>query len=166
MADGSTTITVEAWVIAAMLGSIVLLYVWVLTLSIRFGKLRKRYSKMMADTGIDNLEQLIMQLQHNDQQQHSKLQLQEEQMQLVQRALSEQKGKIGIHRYNAFTGQGSDLSFSLAIVNDSQDGVVLSGIHGREETYVYAKPLKQGESSYALSPEEKKAIQIAMEQGR
>lgn len=166
MADGTTAISVEAWVIATLLGSIVLLFVWVLALSIRVGGLRKRYRKMMADTGIDNLEQLIMQLQHNDQQQQSKLQMQEEQLQLVRRALSEMKGRIGVHRYNAFTGQGSDLSFSLAIINEMQDGVIVSGIHGREETYVYAKPLKQGESNYALSPEEKKAIQLALEQGR
>ncbi|MBJ6361679.1 DUF4446 family protein [Paenibacillus sp. GCM10012307] len=165
MSEVSTSISVEAWVVAAAGAFMLLLFVWLMVLSIRFGKMRRRYKKMMADTGIDNLEQLIEQLQHNDQLQQNKLQLQVEQLQLMKESLAQVKGRVGIHRYNAFSDQGSDLSFSLAIMNDKQDGVIISGIHGRDETYVYAKPLKQGESAYPLSPEERKAVGLALQQG-
>ncbi|WP_028563572.1 DUF4446 family protein [Paenibacillus pinihumi] len=164
MSEVSTSISVEAWVVAAAGAILLLLFVWLMVLSIRFGKIRKRYNRMIADTGIDNLEQLIIHLQQSNQQQQDKLQLQNEQLQLMKDSLATIKGRVGIHRYNAFSDQGSDLSFSLAILNEKQDGVVVSGIHGREETYVYAKPLKQGDSAYALSPEEKKAVSLAMQE--
>ncbi|MNH41187.1 hypothetical protein D3C79_1026350 [compost metagenome] len=79
----------------------------------------------------------------------------------VQTTIPQQKAKIGVHRYNAFAEQGSDLSFSIAIVNDQKDGAVISSIHSREASYVYAKPLEKGESSYTLTPEEKKAVSDA-----
>lgn len=69
-------------------------------------------------------------------------------------------------RYNAFETIGSDLSFSLALLNDQGDGLVLTGIFGREDTRVYAKPVSGGLSEYTLSEEEIKAIKVAMEKVR
>lgn len=65
-------------------------------------------------------------------------------------------------RYNAFEKAGSDLSFSLALLDDGADGFVLTGIFGREDTRVYAKPILKGESKYSLSEEEISAIKTAM----
>ena len=64
-------------------------------------------------------------------------------------------------RYNAFNESGSDLSFSIAIVDDQLDGLVFTSIHGREETYCYGKPIVKGESKYPLSPEEIQVINSA-----
>jgi hypothetical protein len=69
------------------------------------------------------------------------------------------KSRLGVQRYNAFSQEGgSDLSFSIVILDEEQDGVVLTGIHGREQTFIYAKPVEKGQSSYSLSPEEKVLI--------
>lgn len=67
-----------------------------------------------------------------------------------------------LERYNAFENTGSDLSFSLALLNDIEDGFVLTGIFGREDTRIYAKPVSAGKSSYYLSEEEMLAIKNAM----
>jgi len=61
-------------------------------------------------------------------------------------------------RFNAFDNMGSDLSFALALLNEEGDGVVLSSIHSREESRVYAKPIRAGQSQYQLSDEERKVI--------
>ncbi|MDD2282531.1 MAG: DUF4446 family protein [Eubacteriales bacterium] len=66
-------------------------------------------------------------------------------------------------RYNAFEKTGSDLSFSLALLNDKVDGFIITGIFGREDTRVYAKPVHEGKSQYYLSEEEDLAIKVAME---
>ena len=71
--------------------------------------------------------------------------------------------KIGMVRYNAFRDTGSDLSFSLALLNEHNDGVVLNGIYARDMSNIYAKPIEGGKSKYALSDEEKQAIEIAMQ---
>ena len=70
--------------------------------------------------------------------------------------------KVGIVRYNAFKDTGSDLSFTLALLDEHNDGVVLNGIYSREMSNIYAKPVKNGESSYTMSEEEKLAVQKAM----
>ena len=71
--------------------------------------------------------------------------------------------KVGIVRYNAFKDTGSDLSFTLALLNEYNDGVVLNGIYSREMSNIYAKPVKDGKSTYVLSEEEKEAINKAIQ---
>ncbi len=70
--------------------------------------------------------------------------------------------KIGIVRYNAFSNTGSDLSFSIALLDKYNNGVVLNGVYGRDNSNIYAKPVNEGNSTYILSDEEKEAIQKAI----
>ena len=65
---------------------------------------------------------------------------------------------VGLIRYRAYENTGGDQSFALAILDDARNGVVLSGLHGRDGDRVFAKPVQAGLSSYALSPEEQSAI--------
>lgn len=69
--------------------------------------------------------------------------------------------KMGLVRFNAFRDVGSNLSFALALLDRYNTGVVLNGIYGSETSNIYAKPVKNGESTYPLSDEEKYAIEIA-----
>lgn len=71
--------------------------------------------------------------------------------------------KIGIVRYNAYKDTGSDLSFTLAMLDENNNGVVLNGIYSRETSNIYAKPVENGKSSYILSEEEQEAIRRAIE---
>ena len=69
--------------------------------------------------------------------------------------------KVGLVRYNAFKDVGSDLSFALALLDRDNNGVVLNGLYGSDSSNIYAKPIKDGDSKYPLSEEEKSAIEIA-----
>lgn len=69
--------------------------------------------------------------------------------------------KVGIVRYNAFDDVGSDLCFSIALLDNNDDGVVISSLYARESSSTYAKPISRGKSKYALSAEEIKAIDDA-----
>ncbi|HEY3314191.1 MAG TPA: DUF4446 family protein [Bacillota bacterium] len=71
---------------------------------------------------------------------------------------------IGMVRFNAFEGVGSDLSFSFALIDGHRDGVVLSSLFGRDESRIYAKPIKDGQSTYQLTGEEKDAVRQALTQ--
>ena len=68
---------------------------------------------------------------------------------------------LGVVRYNPFPGTGGDQSFAIALVDGHGNGVVLSSLHARELTRVYAKPLQKWESAYSLTDEEKQAIALA-----
>jgi Protein of unknown function (DUF4446) len=70
---------------------------------------------------------------------------------------------IGLVRFNPFEDTGSDQSFAIALLDDARDGVVISSLHGRANTRVFAKPVSGGVSAHALSDEESQAIRIAVE---
>jgi len=69
--------------------------------------------------------------------------------------------KVGIIRFNPFSDVGGDQSFSLALLNESDDGVVITSLYTRQENRVYGKPINNGQSEYSLSEEEKQAIEKA-----
>lgn len=81
-----------------------------------------------------------------------------EKLEQHQQAMREQmKGcvqKVKLMRYNAFTDTGSNLSYSLAVLDENNNGVVLSSLYGREDNRSYAKPVENGKSTYQLSDEE------------
>lgn len=69
--------------------------------------------------------------------------------------------KVGVVRFNAFDNVGSDLSYSVAMLDNNDDGVVISSLYSRDSSSTYAKPVSNSKSRYALSIEEIKAIDIA-----
>ena len=70
--------------------------------------------------------------------------------------------RVGLVRYNPFEETGGNQSFALALLDGAGDGWVLSSLHARTGTRVYAKGIKSGRADAALSEEETAAIQQAM----
>lgn len=70
---------------------------------------------------------------------------------------------VGLVRFNPFEDTGSDQSFAIALLDGRRDGIVISSLHGRGQTRVFAKPVSSGESTHTLSDEEAQAIRIASE---
>ncbi|HVT68689.1 MAG TPA: DUF4446 family protein [Trebonia sp.] len=68
---------------------------------------------------------------------------------------------IAVVRYDALSEMSGQLSFSLALLNATGDGVVLSSINGRAETRTYAKTVVGGKGGQELSPEETQAVHAA-----
>ena len=140
---------------------VLLLIMWNIRLGRKLNRLRKQYTAVMGNTGLDNLEDVIIEIKQEQFDQATQAEQLRNQIHAIEKILPKQKSKLGVIRYNAFDDTGSDLSFSIAIINDEQDGAVFTGIHSRNYSHVYAKPIAKGESKYALTPEERKAIQIA-----
>lgn len=69
--------------------------------------------------------------------------------------------KIGLVRFNPFKDTGGNQSFSIALLDSFDNGVIISTLFTREGTRIYAKSIEDGESTYALSEEEKEAIKKA-----
>lgn len=70
--------------------------------------------------------------------------------------------KFDIVRYNPFRETGGDQSFSLALLDLKDNGVVVTSIHGREVDRIYAKEIVSGKSKHNLSAEEIEAIKGAI----
>ena len=69
---------------------------------------------------------------------------------------------FGLISYNAFENVSNNMSFSFAALNDKKDGIVITGIFTRENSYVYSKNITNGESNKELSREEKEALNKAL----
>jgi Protein of unknown function (DUF4446) len=68
---------------------------------------------------------------------------------------------LAVVRYDAFGDMGGHLSWSLALLDDSGNGVVVTSIHGRSEARTYAKNVSAWSCDQAISPEEEEAITVA-----
>lgn len=68
---------------------------------------------------------------------------------------------LALVRYDAFGDMGGHLSWSLALLDDSGHGVVLTSIHGRSDARTYAKSVTAWDCDQQLSPEEREAIEGA-----
>ena len=68
---------------------------------------------------------------------------------------------LAVVRYDAFDDMGGRLSWSLALLDEGGDGVVLTSIHGRSEARTYAKSVASWSCEQATSPEEDEAVELA-----
>jgi hypothetical protein len=71
--------------------------------------------------------------------------------------------KVGLVKYDAFHEMGGKLSFSLALLNETNDGFVLNAVHSREGCYTYIKEIVDGNSIIVLADEEQEALKMAKE---
>ena len=71
--------------------------------------------------------------------------------------------KIGLVRFNPFKEIGGNQSFSLALLDGNDNGVVITSLYTREGNRLYGKPIKNGTSEHLLMEEEKEAIEQAKE---
>ena len=69
--------------------------------------------------------------------------------------------KIGMIRFSPFKEVGGDQSFSVALLDGNNDGIVITSLYTREDNRIYGKPIKASQSEYLLSDEEKQAIEKA-----
>lgn len=70
--------------------------------------------------------------------------------------------RVGLVRYDALADMGGRMSFSVALLDEDANGVVISAINGRTESRCYGKMIAAGAAAQELSPEEKEAITQAM----
>lgn len=69
---------------------------------------------------------------------------------------------VGLVRFSPFHDTGGDQSFALALLDGEGNGVMVTALHSRSDSRLYAKPLEHGSSDYALTPEEREAIDRAL----
>ena len=74
--------------------------------------------------------------------------------------------KVGLVKYDAFNEMGGKLSFSLALLNETDDGFVMNAVHSREGCYTYIKEIVGGNSIIVLAEEEQEALNMAKESNK
>ncbi|MCX7843323.1 MAG: DUF4446 family protein [Clostridia bacterium] len=132
----------------------------------KINKLKSKYNNFMSGSSDKNIEQLLELCLDKVSNVSIKNRELESQINDIKRNLINCIQKIGVVRYNAFDNVGSDLSFSIAMLDNKDDGVVFSGIYSRDSSSTYAKPIFGGKSKYTLSAEEIQALDYARKNSR
>jgi hypothetical protein len=80
----------------------------------------------------------------------------------VEKDLQGSFGRVGLVRFNPFEDTGGNQSFAIALLDGRGDGFIVSSLHARTGTRLYAKAVTAGTSETALSDEESTALQQAL----
>jgi hypothetical protein len=80
----------------------------------------------------------------------------------LERRVDSTVSRLAVVRYDAYENTGGHQSASVALLDASRSGVVLSAIQGRDYARIYVKELDDGRAAVSLSPEEQEAVERAM----
>lgn len=148
--------------IVGLIAGFLVLFILYLIAEIRINKTKKHYKALVHGIENINIEELLIQIDKEIKDIHRDIGLIERNISAIETKLTFAIQKIGFIRYNAFRDMGSELSFSIALLDNFQNGFVLTSIYGRESSVSYAKPINNGVSRIPLSPEEILAIDRAL----
>ena len=135
----------------------ILFLLWIAAM-IRIRRLNKRLKAFLRETGVKNLQDVIGKLHDQAVDNANKVEELRKNTEFVLQKTERMISNVGFKRYKAFGEGTGELSFSLALVNDRKDGVVLSALNSRDESRIYAKLLKEGAPTITLTPEEQEVI--------
>jgi hypothetical protein len=142
---------------------IFILLILVIVQTVRLSKLSKRYKKFMSGKNANSLEKDIVGLYEDNKFVKASMEKNKKDIQNLYRKLESAYQKIGIVKYDAFDQMGGQLSFSLALLDENDNGFILNSVHSTEGCYSYTKEIKNGLCDISLGDEEKKALDIAMD---
>ena len=154
------------YIIIGLAAVCVILFILVIVSMTQIKKLKKKYNAFMSGKNAKSLEEtLITRLNQID----KLMAANEENEKSIDKLSGDMKytfQKVGLVKYDAFNEMGGKLSFSLALLNNSNDGFVLNAVHSREGCYTYVKEIIDGNSIIVLADEEKEALEMAMEESK
>lgn len=149
-------------VVVALVVAVVVLGAWVAWLQRSETLLRRRLRRVLPQgesSGIDEiLDRQLKRIDSLTERIDALNKLHHELESLSQRTIQ----KVAVIRYNPFADTGGDQSFAIALLDSLGNGVVLSSLHSRTDTRVFAKAVQSGRSKYQLSDEEQDAIKKAL----
>lgn len=155
--------TYSIFIVLGLIITTILLFLIIIVQSKAINRLEKRYRKFMRGVDNKNLEELITTYLDKVDKASEECGYAKELYKSLEDRLNVCIQKIGIVRYRAFEDVGSDLSFSVALLDYKNSGIIITGIYGRNESTTYAKPIDKGISRYELSEEENHALKEAID---
>lgn len=149
------------YIIIGLAAVCIILFILVIVNMVQTSKLKKKYAAFMSGKNAKSLEEtLITRLDQVD----KLLSANQKNEKNIEKLFADMKftfQKIGLVKYDAFNEMGGKLSFSLALLNESDCGFVLNAVHSREGCYTYVKEIIDGNSIITLAEEEQEALSMA-----
>lgn len=150
------------YVLAGLVAAIIILLILLIVQIASTNKLKKRYNKFMRGKEVKSLEKEIIGLFEDNKFLKSATEKNKKDISILYKKLESAFQKVGLVKYDAFNQMGGKLSFSLALLDENNNGVIINSVHSAEGCYCYSKDIRNGQCNISLGAEEKKALDIAM----
>lgn len=151
-----------AYIIIGLLAVVFILLILYIMVVCKMRKLFRIYNRFMKGKDMESMEDVIMSqfdrmetLEQSVEENTGNIKKMEENLQKAYQ-------KVGLVKYDAFREMSGSLSYSFALLDRKDNGVVISSMYSREGCYSYAKEVIHGESAINLSEEEKEALKKAI----
>lgn len=145
-----------------MTACILLLLILLIVSFRKTSQLEKRLDKFMLGKDAKSLEKDIIALYEDNKFIKINMDKNKKDIRTLYKNMESAFQKVGIVKYDAFQQMGGQLSFSLALLDENNNGFVLNSVHSTEGCYTYTKEIKNGECAISLGDEEKKALSMAI----
>lgn len=153
------------YLLAAVLVLAVLMMILLILLIMQMTKVKKfgkRLDKFVLGKDGESLEEEIACLYEDNKLLKTNVENNKKDIRILFKKLESAYQKRGIIKYDAFSQMGGQLSFSLALLDENNNGFIINSVHSAEGCYSYTKEIKNGECSLELGKEEAEALAIAM----
>lgn len=150
-------------IVGAVLSVMMLVVIILLIVQIRnTGRLTKRLDRFLLGKDGMSLEQDIIGLCEDNKFLKNSAEKNKKDIRNLYKQMETAYQKMGLVKYDAFNQMGGQLSFSLALLDENNNGFILNSVHSTEGCYSYTKEIKNGVSAISLGREEAEALAIAM----
>lgn len=151
-----------AYLFLTLLIFIVVLFVIIILQMKKLNWLQKRLSKFMTGKDAKSLEKDIVGLYEDNKFLKINVDKNKKDIRTLYKNMEHAFQKIGLIKYDAFQQMGGKLSFSLALLDENNNGFILNSVHSTEGCYTYTKEIKNGECAISLGEEEQQALDMAI----
>lgn len=151
------------YVIIGLVAVVLLLFILLIVTMVKVSRLKKRYEAFMSGKDVKSLEDTLIERLNQIDTLIKASNVNAENIEVLSKRMKFAFQKVGLVKYDAFNEMGGKLSFSLALLNDKEDGFILNAVHSREGCYTYMKDIVAGNAVVVLSEEEKTALAMAKE---
>ena len=151
-----------AYLFLILLIFIVVLFIIIILQMKKLNRLQKRISKFMTGKDAKSLEKDIVGLYEDNKFLKINVDKNKKDIRTLYKNMEHTFQKIGLIKYDAFQQMGGNLSFSLALLDENNNGFILNSVHSTEGCYTYTKEIKSGECAISLGEEEQQALDMAI----
>jgi heme exporter protein D len=148
------------WLLVAL--AVVALFIWLVVTTIQHRRLVRRFESLFAAAETGNVPAMLADYLATVRRVAGQTGEMQERFDRLMGVFPTVVRHVGLVRFSPFHDTGGDQSFSLAILDGHRDGVVISALHSRQESRLFAKPIASGSSQYHLTDEERRAIDQAL----
>lgn len=147
---------------AVLAALVLIMFILLIVQMTKTRKLKKRLDKFLLGKDGASLEQDIAKLFEDNKFLKDSTDKNKKDIRILYKKAESAYQKLGLVKYDAFSQMGGQLSFSLALLDENNNGFIINSVHSAEGCYSYTKAIKNGECAIALGTEEAEALAIAI----